>query len=79
MSVMTAAHLQGDGPCADCGGANIVWFTDDVLWNRVVRDHGDECILCVHCFVKRAEQYFVMKAGWRLTVAPLMIERQVTR
>jgi len=67
------SHLQGDGPCADCGGPNIVWYCDDMLWNRVVRDHGDECILCVHCFVARAESWYAIHA-WHLGIAPKLTE-----
>lgn len=71
---MEGDHLRGDGPCDDCGGDNIVWSTDDVLWNRVVRDAGPELILCPVCFVARAEARYHVK-GWRLTIAPEMIER----
>jgi hypothetical protein len=68
-------HLCGDGPCADCGGPNVVWYTDDLLWNRVVRDHDDECILCLTCFIGRAEQYYVV-TSWHLSIAPQMIVRE---
>lgn len=67
-------HLRGDGPCDDCGGLNVVWFTDDLLWNRVVRDHDTERILCMHCFIARAETYYEV-TGWKLSIAPLMIDR----
>ena len=63
----------GDSPCKDCGtDENIIWHTDNVFWNMVMDnedDHvfGDErgSILCVHCFVKRAEQKFDIRS-WKL-------------
>jgi hypothetical protein len=54
---------EGDGPCQDCGGANIVWFTDSVFWNEVMGNSGG--LLCVACFVKRAEVRFT-PTGWRV-------------
>lgn len=64
-------HLRGDGPCSNCGTLNnIIWFTDDVFWNAVVRMEprltDDAEILCVHCFVIMADQrdYY---CTWRLT------------
>jgi hypothetical protein len=63
--------LRGDGPCRDCGTLdNIVWFTDSVFWNAVVRveprlTDGAE-ILCIPCFVTMAdERGFICR--WRLT------------
>ena len=56
----------GDGPCNDCGGSNIVWFTESVLWNAVVRAHGNECVLCIPCFVARTESVGLLPTGWRL-------------
>ena len=50
--------LHGNGPCDDCGTQdNIIWFTDDVLWNAVCRPPGYEMdpILCIRCFVARVE------------------------
>jgi hypothetical protein len=61
-----SSALHGDGPCADCGGMNIVWFTDNVLWNQVVRQRGPECILCIHCFVARADRAGLDPVAWRL-------------
>lgn len=66
--------LQGDGPCDECGTTdNIVWFTDDTLWNGAVRaDHwadrayGGEPILCIRCFVKICEERGFRPTGWRL-------------
>lgn len=65
-------HLRGDGPCQDCGGPNIIWFAPNVFWNAVMSPpgevhHGDPGgIVCVHCFVKRAEAKFA-PTGWQLT------------
>ncbi len=65
-------HLRGDGPCDDCGTLdNIVWFTENVLWNAVTRESvvGEEPrtgILCIPCFVKRADAEGLRPAGWRL-------------
>jgi hypothetical protein len=65
-------HLRGDGPCADCGTFdNIVWFTDNVVWNHVTRESivAEEkpgSILCVPCFVKRADAVGLRPTGWRL-------------
>lgn len=60
---------KGDGPCMDCGGDNIVWFTDNVIWNHVMEpgsldDPGG--LLCVPCFVRRAERVLAPTA-WKLT------------
>jgi len=52
-------HLRGDGPCSDCGTEdNVVWFTESVFWNAVCRRDPDyvEPILCIPCFVKRADE-----------------------
>ena len=62
-------HLRGDGPCADCGTRdNIVWFTENVLWNDVVRSEPDyvEPILCLPCFVIRADRRGLIVTGWRV-------------
>ena len=63
--------LRGDGPCGDCGAANnIIWFTDDVLWNEIMRPDGetdDEPFLCVPCFVRRVHEAGLAPTGWRLT------------
>lgn len=61
-------RLRGDRPCSDCGtNDNILWFTESVLWNAVVRRVLDyvEPILCIPCFVKRVDEVgFVCR--WRL-------------
>lgn len=63
----------GDNPCADCGTKeNIVWFTDSSFWNKVMGEEKGK-ILCVKCFVKRAEQKHDLTSppkeitGWELT------------
>lgn len=63
-----ATRLGGDAPCHDCGGDNIVWFTDNTFWNEVCRrDSTAGCpILCVYCFVRRVEALGIRPTGWRL-------------
>lgn len=66
------SRLVGDAPCRDCGTLdNIVWFTDNVLWNHVTGEEvvgTDErdAILCIPCFVKRADAAGLQPTGWRL-------------
>lgn len=64
---------KGDNPCGDCGTKeNPIWFTDNVLWNSVMRDEqpkrGSEVkkgeIVCIVCFIKRAEEIY--DCAWRL-------------
>jgi len=61
--------LDGDGPCMDCGGDNIVWFAPNVIWNEVVGGPGtmDDPggLLCIPCFVVRANKVLAPSA-WRL-------------
>lgn len=64
-------HLRGDGPCSNCGTLdNIVWFTDSVFWNAVVRVEprltDDAEILCVVCFVVMADARGY-RCNWRVT------------
>lgn len=65
-------HLRGDGPCADCGTLeNIVWHTDNVLWNAVTGEHvvheqKPAGILCVACFITRFDRAGYKTSGWRL-------------
>jgi hypothetical protein len=67
-------HVRGDAPCHRCGThENIVWFTDNVLWNEVIRSErsewkGGEPILCINCFVALVESRF-QPTGWRLIPA----------
>jgi hypothetical protein len=63
------AEIRGDGPCDDCGTAdNIIWFTDNVLWNEVIRAgrEGPDPFLCVTCFVVRVDAAGLAPTGWRL-------------
>lgn len=64
-------HLRGDGPCQGCGTPdNIVWFTESPVWNFVMggptasSDPGG--LLCIPCFVKRADAAGLEPTGWRL-------------
>lgn len=65
-------RLQGDGPCSNCGTReNIVWFTDNVFWNEVIRRRSSvwrnyEPILCINCFVNEVDQVGLEPTGWRL-------------
>ena len=56
--------MNGDIPCADCGtNKNIIWFTDNVLWNDICRTKTtDAGILCVNCFVIRAEKKYDIRS-----------------
>jgi hypothetical protein len=49
--------------CERCHGANIVWFVDSALWNRV---HGIFDILCPTCFVCLAEAAGIRPTSWQL-------------
>lgn len=70
MTTRLSEALRGDGPCGDCGTAdNIIWFTDNTLWNEVMRPHGevaDEPFLCPTCFVARVDAAGLAPTGWRL-------------
>jgi len=62
-------QLRGDGPCEDCSTFdNIIWYTDNVLWNEVVRTPNDgRCgILCIMCFIIRVNNAGLAPTGWRL-------------
>lgn len=71
-AVAVPLHLRGDGPCDKCGTVeNIVWFTENVLWNRVTREgltHEERSasILCIYCFVTMADAVGLRPTGWRL-------------
>ncbi len=57
-------HL-GDNPCQDCKSEkNIVWFTDNVLWN-IIMGKDRMKIYCIFCFTARAEMKYKI-TGWRL-------------
>lgn len=58
-------HLQGNSPCADCGTKeNPVWFAESPFWNDVVEDQR-HLILCLYCFIGRAEKKYKVVA-WRI-------------
>ncbi len=58
--------MDGDGPCNDCGThENPVWYTDNVFWNEVLGEQRN-LILCLYCFVRRAEADFDITA-WRVS------------
>lgn len=63
-------EIVGDGPCDDCGTAeNPIWFTDNVLWNTVIRPHGEvqaDPFLCPTCFIIRVHESGLRPTGWRL-------------
>jgi len=40
--------------CQRCGGRNIVWYAENAVWNKVVRERWH--ILCPLCFVELDEQ-----------------------
>ena len=60
--------------CQKCGNPNIVWFTSNALWNKVVEDKA--ATLCPVCFVKAAEEKGIKPTGWFLTeeAGPRMME-----
>jgi hypothetical protein len=58
---------EGNGPCQDCGGRNVVWFTDSPIWNQVMG--GEEGLLCPTCFIVRAHRAG-MAPIWRLVPDP---------
>lgn len=49
--------------CRTCGANCIIWFTDNALWNK----YGKFGILCVSCFVKKAEEMGFECTGWKLS------------
>ncbi len=56
--------LRGDVPCDDCGtGENLIWFTDNVLWNEICPNDG---VLCILCFARRVEAAGYRPLAWRL-------------
>jgi hypothetical protein len=60
-------YLRGDIPCMDCNSKdNIMWTTKNVFWNEVMEGVEGSGILCVYCFVKRAEQKYKVES-WTLT------------
>lgn len=51
--------------CQECKGPNIVWFTYNTLWNKIV--DSKPAILCPICFAKGAEEKGVRPSSWYLT------------
>lgn len=82
------AEIRGDGPCEDCGGDNISWFTLNVLWNEVNTKQelfGSEpnSIVCIVCWVKRAAAAgyaptWLLVPGWPFVNAVLKPEATPT-
>lgn len=63
-------HLQGDGPCEDCGTPdNIIWYVESEFWNEIMRKGGEhrDPFLCIVCFVRRTDEAGYVPSGWRLT------------
>jgi hypothetical protein len=62
--------VRGDGPCQRCGTPdNIVWFTEDVFWNHVMRapeSKFEDGIICIPCFAVLAHDMGFRPTGWRL-------------
>lgn len=59
---MSAVHPED--VCERCGRNNIVWFTDNELWNNIAGQKGFH-VLCPICFVSIAERYIEVTA-WKL-------------
>lgn len=53
---------ESDGPCGDCGRSVEVWFCDNELWNSV----SASGLLCIRCFLKKAEAKAWNKSAWKL-------------
>lgn len=68
-------HVCSELSCCDCGMSYTVWYTDDALWNSVMRD-ADGCdvvpFVCARCFMIRSrELYPIMNVGfYRGLLAP---------
>ena len=65
------AYPEGEGPCDDCrGSTNVIWFTDDLLWNWVIRrfltSEQADPFLCIPCFVARVHKIGLEPTGWRV-------------
>jgi hypothetical protein len=69
-AVRLSNELIGDGPCQDCGSDNIRWSAESPFWNMVMGgpDSRDDPggIVCVRCFVVRADAAGYNPDGWRL-------------
>jgi len=58
-----------DGPCLDCGEPCEVWFAPNELWNAVMPERAG--LLCLRCFVKRANPLHINKGAWMLRTDPV--------
>ena len=57
--------VRDEGICDDCHrDYTTPWFTANELWNRVIGDRS--MVLCVSCFMARAEKAEVNATGWEL-------------
>lgn len=63
--------------CERCDRAYPVWVTTNPLWNRVIREAGnDEPFLCPTCFALLAEERGVVPTAWvLLPETPDVMER----
>lgn len=60
-----AQHVQveldhPEARCDDCGGPNMVWWTENDVWNNVIRPNGEiiaDPMLCPRCFIIRAKRF----------------------
>ena len=60
-----AKKHRGDTPCSKCGTTNNpVWFTDNSIWNEVMGSDKHK-ILCVNCFISKAEKQYDI-TGWKI-------------
>jgi len=66
-----APEVSDSPTCQDCNGHNPVWFAPNELWNRVMGgenatdDPGG--IVCVQCFIRRAEAAGIIPTAWVLS------------
>lgn len=69
-----------DGPCSNCGINCECWFTSSNLWNRV--NGSPTGLLCLRCFVYKAERSGINRHAWRLSldaITPEPRERETER
>lgn len=63
-----AGATEGEWPpqdvCQRCGGANVVWFAPNKLWNEAMGSEGG--IVCPSCFVRAYEAATGRMRVWRL-------------
>ena len=76
--VEAKARVLDEGTCEKCGRENIIWFTENPLWNSCATDaDGKEWhFLCSMCFVRIAEAKGLVKVKvWRLV--PELVDRDM--